>query len=229
MAYTRAQLVTLMEEAMDAVGSDRWGTTLKRQVLTTVHARGWRRLLNAHRTLRWAKRTVTLDSDGRCALSDLDGGSGDAAERFYKVLAAATASGHLRYDTTAEFMDDPLATTRTPTQLAWQVWRQGDSLQFLPATSGESVEVWVNHLPAAISDLASDSSTVVWPRDYEPILAYEAGAILLAKGGAEVDGTQTLAALAENLWADLLADVSRFSTDPKFLRASDTPGEWGSL
>ena len=229
MSYTRTQLERLTEEVMDAVDSDRWGTTLKRQVLTTVHARGWRRILQANRTYRWAARSVTTDTTGRVALTSLDAGAADTQERFYKLLAAATTNGNVRYDTTAQFMDDPLATTVTPTQLAYRVWRQGDYLQFLPASSDESVTVWVNHLPTAISDLANDESTVCWPRDYEPILAYEAGAILLAKGGAETDATQALGALAENLWADLLSDVSRPSTDPLWVRASDTPGEWGSL
>jgi hypothetical protein len=226
MSYTRAQLVTLTEEAMDAVGSDRWGSTLKLQALSTVFGRGWRRILGANRTYRWARRSVTLDSDGRCTVASLDSGSGDSAERFHKLLAAAKVDTQQRYRV-GEFMDDPLRTLVHPTFPSFEVWRQGDNLQFTPVEA-VSVYCFVNHTPTLPKDLATDSSTIVWPADeYVPILAYEAGAFLLGKGGAEAGAAQTLSAMAEDLWKDLLSDVARFSTDPLFVQASDHPSEWG--
>lgn len=225
MSYTRAQLVTLTEEVMDAVSSSRWGATLKLQALSTVYGRGWRRILGANRAYRWARRSVTLDSDGRVAVSSLDSGSGDTAERFYKLLAAAKVDTEQRYRV-SEFMDDPMRTLVHPTFPSFEVWRQGDYLQFTPVEA-VSVYCWVNHLPTLIKDMAGDSSTVVWPADeYVPILAHEAGAFLLGKGGAETDAAQVLSTMAEDLWSDLLADVARFSTDPLFVQASDSPFDW---
>lgn len=227
MSYTRAQLVTLMEEAMDAVSSDRWGPTLKLQALSTVYGRGWRRILKANRTYRWARRQVTLDADGRIPVASLDSGSGDTAERAYKLLAAAKADTRQRYDTVAEFMDNPLATLVHPTWPSYRVWRQGDYWQFVPVES-VSVYCFVSHLPPLIRDLAGDSSVIVWPADeFVPIIAYEAGAFLLAKGGAETDAAKTLGGLAEDLWQDMLADVTRPTTDPTFVSASDSPLDWG--
>lgn len=226
MSYTRAQLVTLTEESLDAVSSSRWGSTLKLQTLSLVHARGWRRILNAHRATRWASRSVTTDSNGRVALSDLSSGSGDSQERLYKVLAVA--NGQRRYRL-GEFMDDPMALVRSTSQMADLAWRQGDYLQMQPATEGDTLTVWVNHLPTPISELSADSVAVTWPTDYEPILAFEAAAILAAKGGAETDVSQTMTSLAADLWNDLLADLSRWHTDPLYVQASDSPHEWGSI
>lgn len=225
MSYTRTQLVTLTEEAMDAVSSDRWGATLKLQALSTVYGRGWRRILQANRTYRFARRSVTLDADGRVAVSSLDSGSGDTAERFYKLLAAAKVDTSQRYRV-SEFMDDPLRTLVHPTFPSFEVWRQGDNLQFTPVEA-VSVYCWVNHVPTLIKDMAGDNSTIVWPADeYVPILAYEAGAFLLGKGGAEAGAAASLSVMAEDLWSDLLADVARFSTDPLFIQASDRSSDW---
>lgn len=226
MSYTRTQLVTLTEEAIDGVSSDRWGSTLKQQVLSTIYGRGWRRILQANRAYRWGRRSATLDSDGRITVASLDSGSGDTAERFYKLLAAAKVDTNQRYRV-AEFMDDPLRTLVHPTFPSFEVWRQGDNFQFTPVEA-VSVYCWVNHLPTRLKDMAGDSSTIVWPGDddYVPILAYEAGAFLLGKGGAEAGAAQTLSVMAEDLWGDLLADVARVSTDPLFVQASDSSSDW---
>lgn len=225
MSYTRAQLVTLTEEAMDAVSSDRWGSTLKLQALSTVYGRGWRRILGANRAYRWARRSVTLDANGRTTVASLDSGSGDSAQRFYKLLAAAKVDTNQRYRV-SDFMDDPLRTEVHPTFPSFEVWRQGDDLQFTPVEA-VSVYCWVNHLPTLIKDLSGDGVAVTWPSDeYVPILAYEAGAFLLGKGGAEAGAAQMLTVLAEDLWGDLLADVARVSTDPLFVQASDSSADW---
>jgi hypothetical protein len=225
MTYTRRQLYDATLEVMDGADTARFGETLLGQIVDAVHGRGWRRILNANRTYRFAARTVTPDSSGAVTYTALGSGSADTLERCYKVLGAA--QGAIRY-TPAEFMDDPLAQSQTPTANRYTFQRQGESVIFLPVLEQE-MTVWTNHLPQRVTALAADGSAVTWPEDYEIILAYEAGARYMAKGAAETDGTQWLQQLADDLWRDLLSDAARFTTDPIVMGASDSPSDWGGI
>lgn len=225
MTITRLQLETATRAVMDATSAARWSDTELRHALGFVHGRGWRKILNANRTYRWAQRTVTQDNSGRAAWSALSSGSADSQERAYRVLAAA--DGQMRY-TVGDFMDDPLAATAETLSQQRRVWKQGDYLQFTPVSAGASVTVWVNHLPTSHSALAGDGSTVAWPDDdYLLILAYEGAAHLLMKGGAETEAAREFQQMADAMWPDLLTEVQRWSTDPLVVAAPDKAWEWG--
>lgn len=222
MSYTRQQLDDLVKAQMDAGGSYRFENTLLRATMDAVFTRGWHKLLGANRYLRMAKRAVTTDANGQVTLASLDGGSGDTAERFYRVLAVA--QGTIRY-TPAEFIENPLGTTLSTPSFTFE--RQGDAIQFLPVQAGAAMSVWVNHVPQKPSALSASTATVIWPTDYEMIVVYETAGRLMAKGAAETDGTSMFQQLADDLWRDCLTDLARFTTDPIMMGASDVPSDWG--
>ena len=223
MSYTRQQLDDLVKAQMDASGSYRFESTLLRATMDVVFTRGWHKILSANRYVRMAKRTVTTDAAGQITIQALDGGTGDTAERFYRVLAAA--QGTILY-APAEFMENPLGTTLSTPSYTFE--RQGDVIQFLPVQEGTAMSVWVNHIPQKPSALSASTATVTWPTDYELIVVYETAARLMAKGAAEIDGTSMFQQLADDLWRDCLTDLARFTTDPITMGAADTAADWGA-
>ena len=76
-------------EYMDAVGSDRWSDDLIKTVLNSVFDAEWSNILNSAPYYKFAQRQVTTDADGQIALSDLDGGSGDAQQNWYRILSVS--------------------------------------------------------------------------------------------------------------------------------------------
>lgn len=224
---TRAVLVAMTHALLDNTGGTRWTEPLVSQTLSLIHSRGWRRLLNANRSLRLATRTVSQDATGLVALTALsDLSIADRAQRLYKVLGAA--QGVIRYQP-AEFMDMPLASAQFPTVGSYTFYRTTSAIQFRPAQASATMSVWVNHLPTPIASLSGDAIEVEWPDDYEMILAWEAAARLAAVGAAETDITGAFTALANEAWLDLLADTARFTTDPLFIQAGDASSDWGSV
>lgn len=213
---TRDELVTLTEELLDAVGSQKFGTTLKLQVLGHVYDRGWRRILRAHPTYRWTQRTVTQDADGRALISALS----TADERFYRILGALSAEDE-SYRLLTVDPESYVAHERAERTLS----RLGDQLQFTPVDAGRVVTVTVSHLPKALADQASGA--LVWPTDYELILAMEAAGALAAKGGTEIGPALHFKDQAEELWTELLAGIARPTGGPVTLGFSDTAAEWG--
>lgn len=233
MSLTRSSLRTRILQLADAVSSSRWDSTTTGaagevdQHMGIVHAREWRRILNANSYYRAAKRTPTVDSSGRIAISDLTSGSGDSAERFYRVLLMSINDLPYREITGKDgFMATVQQVTSSPLYGVW--FRQGDYLIVPDAANATNTDIWVNHLPTRADNLATDASTVVFPDDYEDILAYETAAILLSKGAAEVDAAAALKALAEDMRRDMLQDIARTSTRPLVMQFPDTAQEWGS-
>lgn len=232
MSLIRSSLRTRALQLADAVSSSRWDSTTTGasgevdQHMGIVHAREWRRILNAAPYYRVAKRTPSTDSSGQIAISDLSSGSGDSAERFYRVLLLSVNDVPMKEVQGADAFMSTLTTTGS--SLSDGVWfRQGDYLIVPNAVSQTNCDVWVNHLPTRADNLANDASTVVFPDDYEDVLAYELAAILLSKGAAEVDAAAALKALAEDMRRDLLQDVARISGKPLVMAFPDSASEWG--
>ena len=109
MAVSRAELVTLTREAMDAVGSDRWSDSLIKSVLNVVYDDEWSNLLNASQYYTYGMRTVTTDANGVVAFTSLNNGAGDSQQNFYRILSVS--DGNVLYGQT-RFQDVPLATGR---------------------------------------------------------------------------------------------------------------------
>jgi hypothetical protein len=93
---------------MDGVGSGRWSDTIIKAVANSVFDAEWSEILNAAPTYRFAQRSVTTDANGQVAFSALNGGSGDSAQNWYRIISVT--NGNVSYRET-RFQDVPLGTS----------------------------------------------------------------------------------------------------------------------
>lgn len=227
MAKTRAQMVQLTREFMDAVQSDRWSDSLVLTVLGSVFDEEWSNILNAAPYYTFATRTVTQDANGQFTLASLDSGGGDAEQNFYRILNLS--DGNSNY-TETRYQDVPLATTTNYfPPYGYAYYLAGDFVQCLPAGSGVQMTVGVNWKPTNIVDLMSDASDITFPEHDELLLAYAAAAALLNKGGAESQAARVLVQMAEGERAAMLDDLRRRTINPTRMAYPDVRGDWGGL
>lgn len=225
MAKTRAQMLELTREYMDAVDSDRWSDSLVLTVLGSVFDKEWSNILTAAPYYTFAQRTVTQDANGQFTLASLNSGSGDTAQEMYRILNVS--DGNSNYSET-RYQDVPLATTANYyPQFGYGYYVAGDFVQCLPIASGVTMTVGVNYKPTNIADLSSDAVTITFPNNAELLLAYQAAAELLNKGGAESQAAQTLLRMADTERADLLDDLRRRTINPTRMAYPDSRGDWG--
>ena len=229
MTITRAQLRTRSLQLADAVSSPRWDATAAGEVdqhMGMVHAKEWRRILNANPYYRVAQRTVTLDSQGRIlasALSDLS--TPDTAQRFYRILTFSVSNVVLKEISAKDgFMSTQ---TTDASGVGYGFYFRQDVYFYAPGRPNETANIWVNHIPTRPDNLSNDGIAVEFIDDYEDIMAYELASVLLSKGAAESDATASCKALAEDLRRDMLQDLTRTSINPLVLGFPDTSREWG--
>lgn len=224
MAVTKAQLIALTRETMDAVASERWSDATITTVLNSVYGDEWSNLLNAQPYYTFAKRTVTTDNDGMVAFSSLNSGGGDSQQNFYRVLSVS--DGNVLY-TQTRFQDVPLATTTNylPTYPRL-FYTAGQALQILPVAASTTLYVFVNYKPTPFNQLASDSSTIDFPDGGELVIANEAGATLLNKGGAESVAARVLRDEAQRQRATMLDDLRRYTIEPTMMAYPDQKYDW---
>lgn len=225
MAVTKAQLIALTRETMDAVASSRWSDATITTVLNSVYSDEWSNILNAQPYYTFAKRTVTTDSDGVINFSALSSGGGDSQQNFYRVLSVS--DGNVLY-TQTRFQDVPLATTTNylPTYPRL-FYTAGQTLQILPVAASTTLYVYVNYKPTPFNQLTTDASTIDFPEGNELILANEAGATLLNKGGAESGAAQVLRNEAQLSRTIMLDDLRRYTIQPTTMAYPDQKYEWG--
>lgn len=227
MPLTKAQLRLRVQRKADAVGSGRWDTSAgvgseTDQVIGVAYDREWIRVLDAAPDLRVTKYTATTNNNGQVTASNFSSSSA----RFHRVFAlygpngAVYRRGHFR---------DYVAAEEQP---SWdRVWyRVGQDLQVLPIEAGATVKVWVVHLPTTFTGLA-DSAEITVPSDaqsetFQEIVALEAAALLLFKGGAEMTAGQGLQQQAEGLRRQMLNDLARVAEGPTQMRYGDDAGDW---
>jgi hypothetical protein len=226
-AITTSTLISETREYMDAVGSDRWSDSLIKTVLNSVFEAEWSNILNAAPYYKFATRTVTTDADGQFALSDLDLDSGDSSQYWYRIMSVS--DGNYLYQQT-RFQDVPLATTTNYLPSHPRLYYiAGDNVQILPVASDVTMTIGINYKPQSISDLLSDSSSVVdFPRNSHLILVWEAAAQLLLKGGAETSAAVDLRALARQERESLLDDIRRRTINPTMMAYPDNKSDWAS-
>lgn len=220
MAWTKAQLIQETQNHADADGSSRWNSTTIARLLDVVYRREWSRILNANPTYRWAKRTLTTDSDGRLALSALS----TATERLHRILQVQ--ADDVQYPPLAVH-DAPFMGGDPDTVATRGFYFLGSQIQVLPQGANVSIDVYVNHLPPAITSLANEDA-VVFPEDYEMLLAFEGAVLMLSKGAAETGAGAEIAALAEAMRGDMLADLARRAISPMQIGFSDAAGDYGA-
>ena len=226
MSYTRAQLRTQIVRAMDATNSARWDLTAGGEVDTLcghVFDREWRRHLSHQTFLRTAKRQPVADSSGRFLVSALAGGSADTTERLFRVLSVVLQN---RVYQEVRYQDWILGSIVNQSAYVW--YRNGDYLEVLPvpASGAQPDGIYINHIPQRPDRLSADGVTVTFPDGYEQILVYETAAMLLAKGGAEIDTSANFKALAEEMRQDMLQDLARFSNKPTSMQYADQASDW---
>jgi hypothetical protein len=209
---------------MDAVASDRWSDATITRVLNAVYADEWSNILNAQPYYTFAQRVVTTDSNGVVSFASLSSGSGDSQQNFFRVLSVS--DGNVLY-TQTRFQDVPLATTTNylPTYPRLY-YTAGQALQILPVSSGLQLYVYVNYKPTNFSDLASDASVIDFPDANETLIANEAGARLLNKGGAESVAAQTLRNEANLIRSSMLDDLRRYTINPTMMAYPDQKYDW---
>ena len=79
------------------------------------------------------------------------------------------------------------------------------------------LKVTVNHLPQKVSGLAGGSSAIVFPDGHELTYIYGACALLLVKGGAELEASQAFRAMADECRWSLLSDIARKFGQPTLM------------
>lgn len=218
----RNEVLSETRAMADATNSTRWSDPQILRLLDTAFKREWARILNANRYYRIGTRAVS-PVNGRFAVSALDGGSGDSAERFYRIIGVHDGDNLFRG---AELVDNLLTPTLGPqgSSLFRQFWRVGSEIEVHPP--GGSLSIVVNHTPQLPTLLAGGSSTVVFPEGYESVLLLETAAYMLVKGGAETREASDLKVLAEEIRGEMLADLARITTDPQEFRHGDSRYDW---
>ena len=218
MSWTKQELIDEARAAADATGSSRWNNTTIARLLDTVYRREWSRLLSANPVYRWGSRSVTTDSDGRFDIADLS----IEGERFYRILQIQEGEDVIP---PLQGSDQPYAGATSSTLASRAYYFIGDTVQVLPVSAGSNLTVYVNHIPDRVTDLDS-AEAVIFPDDYEMILAYECAAFMLAKGSAETGAQVELRELAEEMRTELLSEVSRRVVGPTFVAFPDRSEEW---
>lgn len=221
---TRDDLVTHTMDYMDATGSERWDTPIVLATLDNVYDTEWSNLLAASPYYRAATRSVTTDSTGAFALSALASGSGDSAQRFYRIITVADSNSV--YDE-VRFQDIPLALTSNYQPYQWDrlYYLLGENVQILPA-GAVALSVTVNYKPPLLSSLSAGTVEPDFPAGSEMLLAWQAGAKLLLKGGAETQAASDLLALAKEARDRMLLDIYRRTINPMRVMPVDDARDW---
>ena len=225
MAKTRAQMIDLTRQFMDAEDADRWSDSLIVTVLGNVFDSEWSNILNSAPYYTFGLRSVAQDANGQVTLTSLNSGSGDSQQNCYRIMNVS--DGNTNYSET-RYQDVPLATaTNYFPPYGYAYYLVGDYIQFLPQGAGVTMTIGVNYKPTNIADLASDASTITFPESSELILAYAAAAKLLNKGGAESGAAQVLSSMANEERISLLDDLRRRTINPTRMAYPDSRGDWG--
>jgi hypothetical protein len=231
VSYTRAQLRTQIQRLGDFSGSARWDATAGGeidQMAGYVFGREWGRLLNANRHYRTNKVQPISDANGRIPVSAFSTGTGDSAKNFYRILTFVRNNYQYKMGTVEEWA------LGEGTGVAPRVYvYEGQTVLFLPketnfdfSTDPKGSFIWVNWRPARVDQLSGDGVSVDFPDGYEQLLALETAAMLLTKGGAEVDTTAQFRVLAEQMRADMLQDVARSTAKAQRFQFEDTAAMW---
>lgn len=210
---------------MDAEGSNRWTPQTITAIGGIESLNEWSDILDQNRFYKFAQRTVTTDSLGRIAITDLDSGSADTKQYFNRMLAGLTDGSRLYTET--DFENVPMATQVSAQQCAPLYYLAGDYFQVLPVQSGLTLSAPVNWLPASISQLAGPTSAIIFPTGYEYILVWVTAATLLMKGASESQAAADLMSLADGARKNMLGSIARRTTRPTFAIFGDNASAWG--
>lgn len=219
----REELETLTRQAMDAVGSRRWGSAEIRARNSSTFDDEWADILDAAPFYRAQVVSVTTAADGTFPVSSLTTGTGDSLKRFYRIAGINDGNQSLRE---ISYIDAPIAQfTNYIPQYPLVFYLLGQSYQVLPKAA-HVLNVVVNYKPQALADLSADNIDFDFPAGAEHVLAYASAARLLNKGGAEAMAARELFAMAADERARMLNEIRRRTMNPTVLRAPDSAMDW---
>jgi hypothetical protein len=227
MTWTKATYLARTRDWMDATASDRWSDQFLYSLLGMAFRDEWQGALDTNPYYRFAKRSVTTDSNGAFALTALNAGGGDAQENTFKIITLTDGANTVYRET--DWRQVPLALSGTEDYLSYdrQYYLIGETVQILPQTSGQSLQVGVNWIPTPIDELSSDLATVDFPAGHEHLLTLVAAGMALAKGGAETQSAGDILALAQQRRQAFYGDISRLTSNPTFMQFPDHASVWG--
>lgn len=233
----RTQFYTAVQNYLDSTGADanassttstpRWNSATILAVGSIVFQEEWSNILDQNQAYRLNTVSVTTDSSGRIAISDLSTGSADAKKNFYRVLSGPT-DGLVLYRET-DFRNVPLGTSANY-QAPWDYLYYlagSDYFQLLPVASGTALTVVVNWTPQTLSALSGDSVAMDFPSGSEYVIVWETAGRLLLKGGSEAEAANALFALAAQARKNMMGQIARLTTRPSSLMFSDLAAHWG--
>lgn len=218
MSMTKAAIIAAARERADAVRSGRWSDTDLGVLLGSLHWREWAHILSANSHYRMHTLTVTPDSSGVIAKSDLN----TATAWSYRVLNVKAGG---RYLTPMAYRDAPNPSDGVygTQSIGW--YEKGEGIQLSPVVT-DSSEVTVNYRPKRASAL-NDGDTVDFPDGHEYILVYGLAGEMLLKGGAETEAANDMFRFQQTLREDMLQDIRRLSVRPTIIEAMDDASDWG--
>lgn len=227
MAWTKATYLARTRDWMDATASDRWSDSFLYSLLGMAFRDEWQGMLGTNPYYRFAKRSVTTDNNGAFLLTDLNSGGGDAQQNLFKIVTLTDGANTVYRET--DWRQVPLALSGTEDYLSYdrQYYLIGDSVQILPQTGGQSLQVGVNWTPTPIDELSNDLAVVDFPAGHEHLLTLVAAGMALAKGGAETQSAADILALAKQRRDALYGDISRLTSNPTFMQFPDHSSVWG--
>lgn len=227
MAWTKATYLARTRDWMDATASDRWTDSFLYSLLGMAFRDEWQGMLGTNPYYRFAKRSVTTDSNGAFLLTDLNSGGGDAQQNLFKIVTLTDGANTVYRET--DWRQVPLALSGTEDYLSYdrQYYLIGDTVQILPQTGGQSLQVGVNWTPTPIDELSNDLAVVDFPAGHEHLLTLVAAGMALAKGGAETQSAADILALAKQRRDALYGDISRLTSNPTFMQFPDHSSVWG--
>jgi len=212
---------------MDATASDRWSDAFLYSLLGMAFRDEWQGVLDTNLYYRFAKRSVTTDSNGAFLLTDTNSGGGDAQQNTFKIITLTDGANTVYRET--DWRQVPLALSGTEDYLCYdrQYYIIGDTVQILPQTGSLSLQVGVNWIPTPIDELATDLSEADFPAGHEHLLTLVAAGMALAKGGAETQSAADILQLAKQRREALYGDISRLTSNPTFMQFPDHSSVWG--
>lgn len=220
---TRDEVILAAQEMMDGEGAPRWSTTLLLQLLDQTFDAEWDLLLASAPYYRFQSVPVTTGSDGTFPLTDLDTGSGDSEQRFFRILAVN--DGNYAYRE-VRFEDVPLANYSSYLPLYPKIYYlAGTSYQVFPK-GVVSLNVVTNWRPPKPSDLSSGDVELDFPDAM--VLAYSLAYRALYKGGTESTQAGILRQLADDTRAQMLDAIRRRTTTPTQMIYSDRSSDWSA-
>ncbi len=209
----------------DGTYSSRWDFAANGEVdqaIGRAQDQEWRTLLDANPYLTFVEITIATNASGEFAKSALSTGSGDTRKRYNRVIGLLVNNQVMEQ---VRFSTYFLAARSGAAINCY--YERGDFFRILPPLADQNGTFGLNYLPTRQDALAADGSTVNFPDGFEDVVAMEAAASLLLKGGAEPDAAAALVQRARERRNDMLLALGRAGVRPMPPNYSDSPGVWG--